>query len=136
MRRYLLDTGPFAAYLLGRSAAVALIDPWIDRQEVATSILVFAEVTEYLKGMADFTLRHMQLRQQLQEIRPYFLTYRILETYAEIRRSLRPPHGPGLIGDIDTLIAATALERNLTLVTLDKDFERIPNLKVMLIRLR
>jgi predicted nucleic acid-binding protein len=44
---------------------------------------------------------------------PYFLTDRILERYADIRRALRPPYGPGLIGDIDTLITATALERDL-----------------------
>lgn len=136
MRRYLLDTGPLAAYLLGRPAAVALIDPWIDRREAATSILVYAEVTEYLKGMTNFALRHAQLRQQLQEIHPYFLTYPILETYAEIRRGMRPPRGLGLIGDIDTLIAAMALERNLTVATVDKDFERIPDLTVMLVRLR
>jgi predicted nucleic acid-binding protein len=44
-----------------------------------------------------------------------------------------PPHGPGLIGDIDTLIAATALERNLTVVTIDTDFQRVPNLRVILL---
>ena len=49
------------------------------------------------------------------------------------RRRLVGPQGPGLIGDIDTLIAATALERNLTLVTSDTDFERVPDLKLMLI---
>lgn len=46
-------------------------------------------------------------------------TYAILERYADLRRQLRPPYGPGLIGDIDTLIAATALEHDLTLVTTD-----------------
>jgi predicted nucleic acid-binding protein len=44
------------------------------------------------------------------EVYPYFLTYPILERYTDLRRSLRKPHGKGLIGDIDTLIAATALE--------------------------
>jgi predicted nucleic acid-binding protein len=43
------------------------------------------------------------------------------------------PHGPGLIGDIDTLIAATALVRGLTLVTTDRAFERVPRLQLMLI---
>jgi predicted nucleic acid-binding protein len=38
-----------------------------------------------------------------------------------------------LIGDIDTLIAATALERNLTVVTIDSDFQRVPQLKVILL---
>lgn len=46
---------------------------------------------------------------------------------------MRAPHGPGLIGDVDTLIAATALERNLTVVTLDQDFTRVPGLRVQLL---
>ena len=37
------------------------------------------------------------------------------------------------IGDIDTLIAATAIEANLTLVTTDGDFQRVPGLQVMAI---
>ncbi|MBI3979798.1 MAG: type II toxin-antitoxin system VapC family toxin [Chloroflexi bacterium] len=56
-----------------------------------------------------------------------------MERYADLRRQLQPPHGPGLIGDVDTLIAATALERGLTVVTTDADFERIPDLKLILI---
>jgi predicted nucleic acid-binding protein len=63
---------------------------------------------------------------------PYFPTYSILERYADIRRALRRPYGPGLIGDIDTLIAATALDRNLTLVTMDSDYQRVPDLNVVL----
>ncbi len=38
-----------------------------------------------------------------------------------------------MIGDIDTLIAATALERNLAVVTIDTDFQRVPNLQVILL---
>ncbi len=75
----------------------------------------------------------MPSSRKLREVYPYFLTYAILDRYAGIRRQLRPPHVPGLIGDIDTLIAATALERGLTVVTTDGDFERVPQLKVMLI---
>ena len=134
MRRYLLDTAPLAGYLLGRQWAVEMIDP--DRHEVATSILAYGEVVEYLKGLADFPARHAQLRRQLREIRPYILTYPILDRYADVRRALRPPHGPGLIGDIDTLIAATALERDLILVTTDGDFPRVPDLRVIHISLR
>ncbi len=70
------------------------------------------------------------------EIYPYFLTYSILDRYADLRRLLRSPYGPGLIGDIDTLIAATALERNLMVATADKDFERIPGLQINLISLK
>ena len=133
MRRYVLDTTPLAALLLARPAAVELITPWMERHESATSILAYAEVVEYIKSFPDFPIRHAHLRTLLGEVYPYFLTYRILERYAEIRRTLRRPHGPGLIGDIDTLIAATALERNLTVVTIDTDFQRVPNLRVILL---
>lgn len=136
MKRYLLDSAPLAAYLHGRKAAVDLITPWILRREVATSILVYAEITEYIKGLSDFSRRHQDLRRLLTEVYPYFLTYSILERYADIRRLLRAPHGAGLIGDIDTLIAATALERDLAIVTTDTDFERVPGLQVMRISLK
>lgn len=136
MREFLLDSGPMAAYLNRRKAAIDLISPWIERHQVATSILVYAEVTEYIKGLSDFSDRHAQLRRLLAEIYPYFLTYSILDRYADVRRQLRPPRGPGLIGDIDTLIAATALDRNLTVVTTDHDFERVSGLKVMLVSVR
>jgi predicted nucleic acid-binding protein len=132
VKRYLLDTGPLAAYLHNRQSAIALLSPWIRQREAATSILVYGEVIEYLKGRSDFAHRRAQLRTLLAAIAPYFLTYGILERYAEIRRQLRPPHGPGLIGDIDTLIAATALERNLIVVTTDRDFQRVPGLAMQL----
>ena len=101
-----------------------------------TSVLAYGEVIEYIKGFPDFDRRHTQLRRLLQEILPLFLNYPILERYADIRRQLRPPYGLGLIGDIDTLIAATALQQRLTLVTVDSDFERIPDLEVMLVSFR
>ena len=88
---------------------VTLVDPWLDRHEVATSILVYGEVIEYLLGRSRFSERQTQLRHLLREITPLFLSYSVLDRYALLRRSLRPPHGPGLIGDIDGLIAATAL---------------------------
>ena len=56
-----------------------------------------------------------------------------MERYADIRRRLRPPYGPGLIGDVDTISAATALVHDLTVVTTDTDFERVPNLKLLLL---
>jgi predicted nucleic acid-binding protein len=133
MRQYLLDSAPLAGYLHGRTPFVDLITPLIREHQAATSILVYAEVIEYLKGLPDFPRRRQQLQILLREIYPYFLTYAIVERYADIRRAMRAPHGPGLIGDVDTLIAATALERNLTVVTLDQDFTRVPGLRVQLL---
>ena len=88
---------------------------------------------EYLVGFSDFPARHFQLRRLLRQIPPLFLSYSILDRYAQLRRDLRPPHGPGLIGDIDVLIAATALDRSLTVVTTDSDFGRVPGLSLLLL---
>jgi len=131
MRLYLLDANIVAAYLLGKQEAGTLAHTWIHNDEAATSILVYGEVCEYLKGLTDVPKRLVALRTLLNKVYPYPLTYSSLEQYAEIRRAMRPPHGPGLIGDIDTLIAATALDNGLTLVTTDSDFTRVPKLSVM-----
>lgn len=133
MKTYLLDTSPLTAHLFGRRRAVEAITPWIEAHEVATSIVVYGEIAEYLKSFPDFPRRLHDLRAQLQEIRPYALTYAIMERYADIRRSMRAPHGPGLIGDVDTLIAATALEQDLIVVTRDAHFQRVPGLQVMIL---
>lgn len=131
MRLYLLDANIVAAYLLGKRGAGDLARAWVQNNEAATSIIVYGEVCEYLKGLSDVSLRLVALRTLLKKVYPYPLTYSSLEQYAEIRRAMRPPHGPGLIGDIDTLIAATALDNGLTLVTADGDFTRVPGLSVM-----
>jgi hypothetical protein len=72
MRRYLLDTAPLASLLLARPAATDLITPWMHRHEVATSILAYAEVVEYIKDFSDAQRRHPQLRVLLGEVYPYF----------------------------------------------------------------
>jgi tRNA(fMet)-specific endonuclease VapC len=131
MRQYLLDTNVLGAYLQGRSGALSLAQAWIHNDEASTSIVVYGELTEYLKGFVEFPRHQAALRILLKKVHPYPLTYSLLEQYADLRRALRPPFGPGLIGDIDTLIAATALNYRLTLVTTDSDFTRVPNLSFM-----
>ena len=42
--------------------------------------------------ISDFVTLHTQLRRLLRHIYPYFLTYRILERYADLRSSLRRPY--------------------------------------------
>ena len=133
MRRYLLDTGPLVGYLNNRAHVVSAVQPWIASREATTSALVYAEVVEYLLGSPTYDQRRAQLRRLLRSVYPYGPTYAALERYAQVRRQLRPPRGPGLIGDVDTLIATTALERDLTVVTMDADFRRVPHLKVMLL---
>lgn len=131
MSRYLLDNGVLVAYLKGRAGAVRRIRPWVIAQEAVTSLVVYGEAIEYLKSDPEFERRRVELRVLLRAVTPYRLSYPILERYAELRRAMRPPYGPGLIGDIDTLIAATAIEHGATVVTLDSDYLRVPALAVM-----
>ena len=62
MRQYLLDSAPLAGYLHGRKPFIELIIPLIQHHRAATSIMVYAEVIEYLKGLPDFTHRKKQLQ--------------------------------------------------------------------------
>ena len=134
MKKYLLDTSVVAGYLLARTRAIQLVRPLLAKEEAATSMLVYGEVAEYVKKFASFNTHKAGLEALLEQMYPYPLTYAILERYADIRRTLRPLHQD--IGDIDTLIAATAIEHNLTIVTIDRDFERVPHLKMKLVNLK
>lgn len=71
MRRYLLDTAPLAALLLGRPGAASLVTPWISNHEVATSILVYGEALEYLQSFPDFAHHRAALRTLLRAVHPY-----------------------------------------------------------------
>ena len=131
MSGYLLDTTLVTAYLRGRPGALSLLSPWMAAHEAGTSIIVYGEGIEYLRSFPDPRRWQTALRALLRQVRIYDLTYAILERYADLRRAMRPPHGPGLIGDMDTLIAATALVYGLAVVTLDSDYMRVPGLAVM-----
>ncbi len=106
---YLLDTNVLSAYLLRRSGATTLIDPLVHRQEAETSILVYGEITEYFRGFSNAEPLQIRMRRLMLNIPPRSLTYATVEHYADLRRALRPQGQ--LIGDVDTLIAATAIER-------------------------
>ena len=84
MKRYLLDTSLLAGYLHNRVHAVSLIRPWIQQDEVVTSILVYGEVIEYLKGLPKYQEKYDKLHTLLHEIQSYPLTCAVLERYADI----------------------------------------------------
>ena len=119
-----------AALVNHRPGAVALASPWIEAHEAATSALVYAEVFEYIRPSRRFLRHYQTLRSLLRVVHPFGVNLQILERYADIRLALRRGQ---LIGDIDTLIAATALEHDLTVVTTDPDFQRVPGLRVILL---
>lgn len=107
MRRYLLDTSPLGAFLLGRKRALETITPWIAKREVVTSIIVYGEIEEYFKTMSNYATLHDILTRQLEEIKPLSITRSIMEIYADLRLQMRAPRGSGVLTDSDTLIAST-----------------------------
>lgn len=130
--KYLLDTGPFSAWLRGRNGARQLLGQMIEQGEAVTSILVYGEVMEYFLRFPHYAQLQADTRGFLaKQVKPLSVTYAIGERYATIRRSMRLQGG--LIGDIDTCIAATALVNDLTVVTIDSDFTRVPGLSVQLL---
>ena len=129
MKKYLLDNGPLVALVKGRPGAEQLMRPWVEHDEAATSILAYGEAIEYFRSLSDYPDHRSNLRALLQGVTPYRVTYAIMERYADVRRAMR--RTVGIIGDVDTSIAATVLEHSLTVVTLDGDLTRVPGLSVM-----
>ena len=133
MRSHLIDTSILCEALLRRDSTTAVVRQVILSNTAATSIVVAGEALERVMGRNDYVLLRQQLVQLLSVVYPYSIDLAIMERYASLRRTLRPPYGPGLIGDIDSLIAATAIEHGLTLVTMDGDFARVPGLDLLLV---
>lgn len=137
MEKYLRDTSPLAARLLGRRRALETISPWIAQREALTSIIVYGEVEEYIKQMPNYAVLHALLIKQLEWVKPLSITRRIMELYADVRMQMRPPYGTGVLPDSDSLLAATAIRYDLTLVTQDeRDFRRVPGLRTLLLTSR
>lgn len=128
---FLLDTNVLGAYLLGRDGAVSLVAPLVPQHQAETSILVYGEIIEYFRSLPNALQLQVQLRRLMLIVPPRALTYATVERYADIRRQLRPTGQ--LIGDIDTLIAATAIERGMAVMTTDSDYTRVPGLQYQLI---
>lgn len=132
MSEYLLDTGPLAGYLLRRPRFLLALRQPVESLPTCTSVLVYGEVTEYLMGLRDSVARRGQLRELLAVIPPLLPTPSVMERYADLRRHLRST-SRGLVGDIDTAIAATAIEHGLTPITMDRDFERVLGLALQIV---
>jgi tRNA(fMet)-specific endonuclease VapC len=128
-RRYLLDTPLLVAYLLNRPLAVRLMSPWIEHREAATSMVVYGEVNRYIQDRPNYRQLHAQLLELLEAIPPLPVTYSIMKKYGEVIDSLRRSnHG---VGEFDAILASTALDKKLTLVTDNEAFQRVPDLLIM-----
>ena len=125
---YLVDTDYVADWLKGRQVAVALLSDLAD-QGLAISIITFGEIYEgIIFGQNPAALADV-FRRFLRGVDVLPLNRSTMRRFAAVRGQLRAEGK--IIGDPDILIAATALQRDLVLVTRNvRDFDRIPGLKI------
>ncbi len=126
--KYLVDSDYVADYLGAHTHAIQLLSSFA-KDDLSISLITYGEFYEGIhfgRGPRKTTeVFHRFLRSI--EILP--LTKPIMQQFARIRGGLR--RKGQMIGDFDILIAATAIQHHLTLVTRTiKDYQRIPNLKL------
>jgi predicted nucleic acid-binding protein len=126
--KYLVDTDLIVDHISGRPDAIALLRRLVN-DGLGISLMTFGELYEGVFGSDDVESSEKAFLDILKWIAVAPLDEAIMRRFAAVRRDLRD-RGQ-LIPDSDLLIAATALERGLTLVTRNiKHFGRIDDLSI------
>ena len=94
MRSHLIDTSILCEVLLRRDSTTAFVRQLILSNTAATSIVVAGEALERVMGRNDYVLLRQQLVKLLNVVYPYSIDLAIMERYASLRRTLRPPTVP------------------------------------------
>ena len=124
--RYLVDTDWLIDALVGIPQAVSTLEHLVP-PGLGISIVSVGEIYEGAYRNSDPTAQLARYRTFLSPFPVLSLTDPIMERFANTRATLRQQGV--LIPDLDLLIAATALEHDLTLLTRNRrHFDRIPGL--------
>jgi predicted nucleic acid-binding protein len=123
---HLVDSDWTIDYLNGSEAALTRLGELARAGVLATSVVVVGEVREGAVGNDGALAQHDEF---LQSVEILDVDYDVSLIYAELRSSLRK--AGQLMSDNDLWIAATALRHNLTLMSRDAAFDRIPDLKLL-----
>ena len=126
MISYLIDTDWMVDVLKGKAEAIQLID-WVADQGAAISIITYAELLEGIVGVPQREMRERQLEALIASIDVLPIDFDVARRFAESAVALR--QGGLSIPDLDLLIAATALRYELSLISRDRHFQRIAELK-------
>jgi len=126
---YLIDTDWAADHLNGRTAATDVLESLLP-SGIAISLITYGEIYEGILYSIRYSERlESALLEFLRWCKVLPLDEAIMRRYAGIRGNLR--RRGQLIGDADTMIAATALHHDLVLVTRNLDhFRRIATLRL------
>jgi tRNA(fMet)-specific endonuclease VapC len=122
----LVDSDLLIAYLRAEPESVGLIEPLLLEGRLTLSVIVYAELLEGIRPDQPSN-RTVAPETLLSGLPIVDINPAIARRFAEIRRGLRAT-GMG-IPDHDIWIAATALEYDLTLLSRDRQFDRIPDLR-------
>lgn len=121
MSRYLIDTSIIIDYLRGHRPTVRWLKELLsNNHQLYLSVLTQAEL------YAGLSSRKYEFRQALASLTVSFKKIPIDEDTAVRAGYLKRDYGVTLF---DAVIAATAINNRLTLITRDKDFSRIKELK-------
>ncbi len=125
---YLVDTDWVVEYLKGREPAAKIL-PQLRHDGLAISLITFGEIYEGIYAGRNPQQQEEIFMRFLRRVQVLSLNRTILRQFARIRGQLRAQGQ--LIGDLDVLIAATALYHDLDLVTHNTShFSRIPELRL------
>lgn len=126
--KYLIDTHWVASWLNARQEAVTLLSS-LEPDGLAISQATYGEIYEGIYFGRDPKLTEAVFRRFLRSITVLPVNQTIWRRFAQIRGQLR--RQGQLIGDMDVLIAATALHHGLELVTSNlRHFQRVPDLVI------
>ena len=123
--KYLLDTNQVVYYL--RQETRVIDDLQSRRGEgLAVSIISVAELYEGIFRATNPNEAERALNNFLSEVTVLSIDEEAAKIFGQERARLRQVGRP--MSDLDLLIAATALRHDLTLLTADRDFERLEHL--------
>jgi tRNA(fMet)-specific endonuclease VapC len=125
---YLVDTEIVISFLNGRADTLSLIRT-LQPDGLAITLVTYGEVLEGIIYGRNQMLHRERFERFLEGTDFVDLTLGVMERFASIRGELRIKGQR--IPDMDLLIASTAVEFDLTLVTRNRrHFERVPGLQM------
>ena len=127
---YLADATYVIDFLRGQAHA-RTVYPTLIQGGLALSIVSHMELWEGVYGDRDPQGAALRLRTFLRPVTILPFTRRVSQRTARLRRQLRVLRRPVEQRALDLLIAGTALEYALTVVTSDADFDDIPGLTIL-----
>ena len=128
MTRYILDTNHLGlAVRRHSSVAVRMAESRLLGNRIGTCFPVLCEVQAGAGNVVDPVAYQRKLRSLMRQVRIWPMDWQTTLVYGEIHRELK---GAGrMISIADRIVAALARQMGLVILTTDRDFELLPDLR-------